>query len=313
MLRKLLPLILVISTLLTACGGASKAEVQKLQSQVETQNALIAQALATDTPQPPTPEPTPDIAQTVQAGVNNVLATLQAGQGGAVVSTQLVSGFPTTAEEFWAMIYVPCPAGTLCLNLEVNEVSQCPGESHCWRAPREKDMNAVITPYMGRNPSTCVQDGWMHSSADRAALGRKAPPTAVGSGVPEGYQGLIEGITFRPCEYYPADTTVSSYADTPVPSAPRNTVAAPRPASTFPQTVEEFARVYEIKGLDLSKIEACPGEGNCWRVTLQPEFTLHNVSTCAQDGAWRDNGTERYGIPAGYNGPVVAFTIRPCK
>ena len=117
------------------------------------------------------------------------------------------AGFFATPNEVWLAVYQPCPTDTLCIPLDVNEIHACVGEAYgsCWAMAREKDLFNVITPFMGHNPMDCgaptMQDGWLLLS-DRDALGRQSPPwplTAVGSGVPDGYTGLLEGLTLRPC------------------------------------------------------------------------------------------------------------------
>lgn len=157
--------------------------------------------------QEPTLEPTTDPVLTALESIVDRLDQMGSGSQDEDASpsayvpigvANVPAGFPATAEEFLALIGVPCGSELNCLDLTVEEISACPGEvGTCWRALREKDENAVIVPFMATNPSSCMQDGYMDSVDDRVNLGRKEPPTAVGSGVPAGYTGLLQGFTYR--------------------------------------------------------------------------------------------------------------------
>lgn len=227
-------------------------------------------------------------------------------------STTITStGFPQTAAEFWTLVYRPCPTGITCLDLEVGEVSQCPGETMCWRAPREKDMNAFIMPFMGFNQTSCVQDGWMHSPVDRATLGRQAPVTAKGSGVPAGYVGLLEGITFRQCSLMVVTTTSAVTYTAPITTAIAPVVITPT------KTVTDALKYYGINPAVVTT-EPCPGEAGCWKVVPSVDFfQLTNPCSGWLDGYAKDAHAMRpgfsdakVGFPPGFSGMAEVLTAR---
>lgn len=109
------------------------------------------------------------------------------------------AGWPRTAEEFLAMVTTGQPASDgSWMPVELGEISHPVGEPFAWRIAREKNLEGKIIPFWIRNPTSVLQDGWMHDPADRAKYGRKEPVTATGSGIPAGWFGLAEGATFRP-------------------------------------------------------------------------------------------------------------------
>ena len=251
-----------------------------------------------------------------------------------------VLSFPGTVETFFEMIYLPCPSGSFCKDLEVKEISQCVGETNCWRAPREKDINGVITPYMAKNPSTCLQDGWMQNPTDRIDLGRKAPKTAIGSGVPSGYSGLLEGITFRlacpvginglPQGRTAFESIESAPPATAVPTTePEATVQPPAPTvvpttvpeTEFPITAEAARETFRIS--DDAVITACVGEPNCWQINANPSsdgfFSITNTSSCWLTG-YAQTPHElmpgqidpKTGFPPEWEGRGEAAQLRPC-
>lgn len=134
----------------------------------------------------------------VVAGQNADTGTPQLGSG-TTLTTTVPAGWPTTREEFlsWVTQGQPAPEGWM--PIEVGEIHTCPGETYCWSVTREKDLNAYIVPFWVRNPTSCLQDGWMAEKSARDQLGRRSPATALGSGIPTGWQGLAQGATFRPC------------------------------------------------------------------------------------------------------------------
>jgi hypothetical protein len=108
--------------------------------------------------------------------------------------------WPATAEEFLLWITQAQPdADGAWIPVELAEIHRPPGETNSWAVAREKDLQGHIVPFWVFNPTGCFQDGWMHNEADREQYGRSFPDTALGSGVPEDWSGLVEGITFRPC------------------------------------------------------------------------------------------------------------------
>lgn len=183
--------------------GEAVASIPKVDSDEIAKQVIAAMPTAEPTPEP-TLEPTPDrVLEALEAVVDrlDLMGSGQSNQPGNVPSVVATGNdMFTDFEAFIAAVALPCPDDAeSCIPLTARELSFCPDEENCIRALREKDEFAVIIPYFGQNPTSCMQDGWMHSPEDRAALGRTSPPEAVGSGVPAGYVGLIEGMTLRPC------------------------------------------------------------------------------------------------------------------
>lgn len=117
-------------------------------------------------------------------------------------STACPASWPATAEEFLKLILEGQSAsdGTW-IPLALSEVHRAPDEPCSWAAKREKDLQGKIIPFWmtTKHFTACViHDGWMHSPAERARLGRKTPATALGSGVPPNWNGLVEGVKITP-------------------------------------------------------------------------------------------------------------------
>ncbi len=157
--------------------------------------AIVPPASATPIPQLPT-------------------ATLPAPAAPTPITT--APGFFADPQAFRLAIFLPCPAdASTCIPLDVSEIHSCPQEPYgtCWTVTREKDLYAVIHPFMGQNPMSCgfdpnvaMQDGYMDDVQLRTSLGRQSPPwpaPSKGSGVPDGFVGLMQGLTIRPCDRAP--------------------------------------------------------------------------------------------------------------
>jgi flagellar basal body-associated protein FliL len=214
--------LLVVVVILIPELRVRQAEVRPAEARVEVTRQAPAIEVTRQVVVTTTPEPTSKkvVTPTLSAEERSATALEQLVEL-ARVERSVVEGVPipqevmtvitatitdivyTDPEVFWASVYRPCPAGSTCLPLERKEVAGCVGETNCLTAGREKNLEGVVPyPYYGCNPTACIQDGWMVSAADRLALGRKSPAGAVGSGVPSGYCGLLEGLTLRPCSSY---------------------------------------------------------------------------------------------------------------
>lgn len=242
--------------------------------------------------------------------------------------------FPQTSEEAFAQVYRSCEGAPGCLDLEVQEPHKCPGENNCWViGPREKNMEAVILAYMGTNPTSCLQDGWLHNPADRQRYGRQEPASAKGSGVPAGFVGMIEGMTLRPCpitdetpqvtpEVSPEPSPTATVTPTQVvPAASPTATPTPAASTGFPMTKEDLGRVFS---LDLTKvtISGCPSETGCWIVKPNVDFfNIDNPWDCWLDGYRAEVGELRpggfddpkVGIPPNFEGLAEAMTVRACS
>ena len=147
----------------------------------------------------------------------------------------------------------------------------------------------------------------MHSLADRQKSGRRAPVTALGSGMPAGYLGLMEGLTFR------------AVCPAGIDGLPVNQLAA-EPAPGFPTTVEAVVETFVLSG---AIVTPCAGESNCWQITPDPEgdgfFSITNTSTCWQSGyaasaheLMPSQTDPKTGFPPGWEGTGEATQLRPC-
>jgi len=176
-----------------------------------------AQAAASEPPTPPAatttpvsltePAPTPQaeeatLASPPPAQTEQEMSTPESTVTPPTHETTLV-GWPASPEEFfsWVTEGQPSPPpDESWMPIELGEIHNCVGEDTCWAVAREKDLQAHIVPFWVRNPTSCMQDGWMESPDERAQLGRTSPPSAVGSGIPAQWSGLAQGTTFRPCQ-----------------------------------------------------------------------------------------------------------------
>jgi len=121
------------------------------------------------------------------------------------------TGFYTTNEQVFNAIFVACPTDIEgCIDLKPAEVHKCAGEADCFAVTREKDQNEVVHPFAMKLTLDCgsgtFQDGYMDDPNERSLLGRQSPPwpsTAEGSGIPNGFIGLAQGVTIRPCANLP--------------------------------------------------------------------------------------------------------------
>lgn len=179
------------------------------------------------------------------------------------------------------------------------EVGVCPFEANCLRILREKDMGSYIIPFQITNPTSCTMDGWMDSPEARATLGRKTPAGAIGSGVPSGFTGLVQGITIRPCNGMIVE----------VASAPAASVAT--------GAWDEAAAKAEFQ---LGANAVLAFDGSCYAVSSsdgQP-IQITNPRPDWVDG-YRDQPGElrpgsddpKLGIPPGFSGLVGGATLCP--
>lgn len=192
-------LLICISVLLTGC--ALSIEIKTPTTAATPTPTLTDTSKPTPAPTEATDSPTPTPTATATATVEPTASTT-------------TPAFFNSAKEVWEQVYVPCPEDLkqiACLDLAITEIHSCPGEpiGNCWAIAREKDTRGQITPFMGRNPMNCGnhQDGWMHKRDDRDRFGRKSPPwdpILAGSGVPDNFVGLLDGLTLRPCHLLPA-------------------------------------------------------------------------------------------------------------
>lgn len=187
-----------LGVLLVGCRGEEKQKTK-----------LSPEPTATKTPTPtratprvgeakaPTLEPTrkPTKTATATPKVNEAGATPE------LVTKLEANNWPQSAEKFvsWATEGQPESDGSW-MPIELEEVHRAVGEVKSWVVAREKDREGRIIPFWVRNPTDTMQDGWMHNKLDRDTLGRKEPESARGSGIPAGWSGLAQGMTFRPKE-----------------------------------------------------------------------------------------------------------------
>lgn len=118
-----------------------------------------------------------------------------------------VTEFPKTREEFLDAVFIPCPEGVEgCRNLELSEIQPLAndqGEVIGFQVLRQLDPKRPIEPFYIKNPFG-EQFGFMHRLEDRSLLGLKLEETRflgyedehVGSGIPGGFVGPVEALTF---------------------------------------------------------------------------------------------------------------------
>ena len=169
----------------------------------------------------------------------------------------------------------------------------------------------------------------MANFSDREKLGRmKAegfPDTAVGSGIPAGWCGLVEGAMFRPYsidEYHRVVGDLDEVSVLPIApvtamsvSAPTSTsvptAIPPTPVSTqttfSPSQVNEawirstFGLAPTVRLVDL-------GDGN-WKAPGQEPFHLKNPFEFAFDGERIEDSLAKIGIPAKWEGTATGATF----
>lgn len=98
-----------------------------------------------------------------------------------------ISSWPATAEQFLALATQGQPSSDgSWLPIEIGEIHRAPKEPNSWAVAREKNKNGDIIPFWINNFSGRDQDGYCLVSGKYT------------TGTPAGFQGLSQGVTFRP-------------------------------------------------------------------------------------------------------------------
>lgn len=243
----------------------------------------------------------------------------------------LYPGMPDTAEKFLTQIVKPCPQGeTNCRKILVSEVVPNVNNSNQiigWRIDPIRPGNRPIPHFYAVNTTDRMQFGWMHqyelrkkcgiSTEETRQLGFQVPHD-VGSGIPGGFVGSVEGLSFYwvSSEYSQlalqtmeqrcsGDGLSKPTAEIVEPGGAQPTVVAPaatdEPAAQLPglpMTAQAFmnavvlpcpaaaeAGCYKVQLTDISAIKGDGGKTIGWQIQTGGKFFfVKNITTKMQPG-----------------------------
>ncbi|RJR24795.1 hypothetical protein C4578_02330 [Candidatus Microgenomates bacterium] len=322
-------------------------ETVVVEKEVPVEVTRVVEVLVTPTPGQEAVQSEPTVAMAPSPRVQAFGLTLTGGQtldDIRVLGLEVMEDWPRSVDEF----VILATRRQAQPSIEPSEVSRARGEPWSWKVPEEKDLFGNIVSIEVCNFTPFRQDGWMADRRQRELHGRTLeegfPPEAVGSGIPAGWCGPVQGITFRPFsidEYHritgvipvtsvgqigqvsslvqPTATLVAQVVptQTPVPlAAPTPVVPSATPAFSPSQVNEAWIR--STFGLAPSVRLVDLGNGN-WQAPPQDAFFIRNPFEFPFDGERLEVPTDpnlilipsypKARIPVGWEGMAIAATF----